>query len=352
MRIGVVGAGKIGALRAQTVKENPQTRLAAVFDVHRPAAERAAAGAGAAVYTELNAFLDSPMDAVIVSTPPHLHAEAATAAFARGMHVLCEKPLSNTVDGAQRIVDAAIAANRALAVGFNLRYYPFVKFVRQAVDSGKIGAIDHVRVFGGHNGLHNFSADWQYKMPHSGGGAMMDIGIHMSDVARYFLGEVTTVFGVMSERIHRVQGSEDNAMALFINPEGVAATYHTTWTEWKGYRSYVEVYGEKGMARGAYAPMQTMLIELTGPNGQAKRTMNLHPEIMVREKLKTWTSTALISFKEELTDFLKMASGDFSVPLADGFAGLRTIEMAAAVRESTRTRQSVTLPALGRMSLR
>jgi hypothetical protein len=70
---------------------------------------------------------------------------------------------------------------------------------------------------------------------------------------------------------------------------------------------------------------------------------------MVREKLKSWTSTALQSFKDELGDFLKMANGSGNVPLADGYDGLRALEVAAAVRESTSTRQSVQMLPLGRM---
>jgi predicted dehydrogenase len=246
------------------------------------------------------------------------------------------------------MVDAAIAADRVLAVGFNLRYYPFVKFVREAVDSGVIGKVDHVRIFGGHNGLHNFGKEWEYKMPESGGGAMMDIGIHMTDLARYFLGEVTEVSGVMSENVFNLKGSEDNAMAVFRSPDGIAASYQATWTEWKGYRSFVEVYGDKGMARGAYAPMQAQLITKTD-NGGFNKTTKYFPEIMVREKLKSWKSTALISFREELTDFVKMVAGDSSTPLADGYAGLRSLELAAAVRTSSATSSVVKLPALGRM---
>jgi len=166
-------------------------------------------------------------------------------------------------------------------VGFNLRYCPFVKFVRQAVDRGDIGEIDHIRIFGGHNGMHNFNAEWQYKMPESGGGAMMDIGIHMTDVARYFLGDITSVYGVMSENIWKVEGSEDNAMAVFKNPAGIAATYHVTWAEWKGYRSHVEVYGTKGMARGSYAPMQNLLITVELPDGPTKKVRKFYPEIQV-----------------------------------------------------------------------
>jgi predicted dehydrogenase len=350
MKIGVVGGGVVGCMRARSVIEDPETELVAVFDLAEAAGKAAAAGSTARVTTSLEAFLDCEMDAAIVSTPPKYHEEACVGAFQRGRHVICEKPLSNTVEGGRRIVEAALAHDRVLGVGFNLRYYPYVKFVKAALDSGQIGTMDHVRVFGGHDGLHNFRADWQYKCPDSGGGAMMDIGIHMTDLARYVLGEITSIYGHMSESVFKVPGSEDNAMVVMKSPDGIAAIYQTTWTEWKGYKTYIEVYGDKGMVRGSYAPMQNLLITKDSPSGSATTQRKFYPSIIVREKLRTWTSTALLSFKEELRDFRRMIAGDYDVPLADGFAGLRAIEIAQAVRDSTSTGNPVELPILGRMN--
>jgi predicted dehydrogenase len=349
MRIGVVGAGVIGQLRARSIREHPATRLAAVFDPSAEAATKATADSGAPSMTTLGSFLDVDMDAVVVSSPVHVHEEACLGALARGRHVLCEKPLSNTVESCQRIVEAARKADRVLAVGFNLRYYPAIAFVKDAIDSGRIGRLDHLRIFGGHEGLPKFRSEWEYKAPQSGGGAMMDIGVHMSDLARYLLGEITEVYGIMSESIWKVPGSEDNAIAIYRNPDGVYASYHATWTEWKGYQFFVEAYGDLGMVRGAYAPMQNLLITQDRPGGPRTRKHLRYSEIMVREKLKTWHSTALLSFAGELGDFLAMIEGRPSGPLADGYAGLRAVEVAAAVRHSSESREVVRLPALGRM---
>jgi hypothetical protein len=93
-----------------------------------------------------------------------------------------------------------------------------------------------------------------------------------------------------------------------------------------------------------------LLITQDRPGGPRKKTHRFYPEIMVREKLKSWTSTALLSFKEELRDFLRATGGAGDVALADGFAGLRALEVAAAVRESTLRNGVVQLPALGRMT--
>ena len=175
---------------------------------------------------------------------------------------------------------------------------------------------------------------------------MMDVGIHTSDLARYVLGEITSVYGCMSESIWHVPGSEDNAVAIFLSANGIPATYQATWSEWRGYQTSIEVYGTQGMVRGSYAPMQNLLITQTGKNAPRKRFRRFYPEIMMREKLKSWKTTALLSFKEELRDFMARVAGARGLPLANGNDGLRALQLAAAVRESTQTRQAVQLPPL------
>jgi len=135
----------------------------------------------------------------------------------------------------------------------------------------------------------------------------------------------------------------DNALVIMKSPSGVPAVYQATWTEWKGYRFYVEAYGELGMVRGYYAPMFNLLVTQDRPGGRRRRTYKLYPEIIVREKLKTWTSTALQSFQDELTGFRDMIDGR-PAALADGFAGLRAVEIAHAIYQSSASGQPVRLP--------
>ena len=103
------------------------------------------------------------------------------------------------------------------------------------------------------------------------------------------------------------------------------------------------------MVRGAYAPMHNVMITQDRPGGERTTHRRMYPEIIVREKLLSWHSTALLSFREELKDFLALAAGDTSVRIADGYAGLRAAQVADAVRTSAETREAVHLPVLGRM---
>lgn len=349
MRIGVIGAaGKIGQMRVQTILDNPATTLAAVHDLAVDKARAVAAGAPA--FDDLVAFFGTPMDAVVISVPAHVREPLCLAAFERGLHVLTEKPLAPTVDAGRRIVEAAKAAHRALGGGFNMRFYPAFAHVRDVVQAGRIGEIDHVRVYGGHAGLANFTHDWEYRAEFSGGGALWDVGIHMTDMAQHILGEITEVYGVSSNRVWQVEGSEDNAVAIFRNADGVPAIYQATWNDWKGYKSAIEVYGTKGMVRGQYAPMQTLLVTMDKPGGRTRTERNYYPDIMVREKLQSWKSTALRSFAGELQDFLKMCRGQTLLRAADGHAALKAIEVASAVPEASRTGAAVSLENRGPMT--
>lgn len=350
MRIGVIGAaGKIGQLRVQTINENTDTTLAAVMDMDQARASAVANGAPA--FDNVDRFLETPMDAVVVSTPAHVRESLCIAAFKRGLHVLSEKPLAQNTASGKRILDAATSAGKMLGAGFNMRYYPAFAYVKDVVASGQIGQMDHVRIYGGHDGLAHFTHEWEYQSEFSGGGALWDVGIHMTDMARHILGEITSVYGVATNRVWKVEGSEDNALAIFRNPEGIPAVYQASWIDWKGYKSAIEVYGSKGMVRGAYAPMQNMLMVSDRPGGAMRKTRKFYPEIMVREKLKSWKSTALLSFAGELADFVRLVRGEKGLRIADGHAGLRAIEVATAVSESTRTGQPVILDALGDMTI-
>lgn len=343
MRVAVLGAGVIGKLRCATVRNNSRTELVAVADVDENRA-RAAAG-GAAVHADYREILNEhELDAVIVSSPVHLHEEMCLAAFDAGCHVLCEKPLSNSLASCRTILAASESAGRTLAVGFNLRYYPSVKYLTDVVASGAIGEVDHLRAFGGHDGLAGFRADWMYQGRLSGGGAMMDVGIHVTDLVNHVGGDIVEVSGIATGAIWNVEGSEDNAVAVMRTERDIPVLYHATWTEWKGYGTFLEAYGRLGMVRAHYAPMSNLLITHDEPGGPRKTSRRRYPEVAIREKLRGWETTTQITFDEELADFLRMIDGEDGVRLADGRRGVLAIEVAQAVYLSTRERRTVKLP--------
>ena len=343
MRFGLVGAGGIGKLRARALEKTSGCRLTAVADVDRVRAIEVAGSA--AIFEDYRDLLDSDqVDAVIVSTQPNLHHEVVIRSLAAGKHVLCEKPLSTDPGSCKEMVDAAREADRVLATGFNIRFYPAIQFVKRALMSGAIGELDHIRAFAGHTGLSEFGAPWMYDRKVVGGGTLMDNGIHMIDLTRYLLGEVEEVYGIATGNVWKIDGSEDNGFAMLRSPQGKVATLHTTWSEWKGYGFHIEAYGDRGMVRARYGPMMNTLIRMDKLGGRRKRSLKLYPLGSIMEKLRGWQWTVVKSFQQELAHFMRLADGQPS-DIADGFAGLRAVEIAHAVYQSTRERRSIALGA-------
>ena len=343
MRFGVIGAGVIGQLRARAIALHPGDELAAISDPNVAAARQAAAGTRARAEADHQAFLsDDSVEAVFVSTPAQLHERIILDVLSAGKHVFSEKPLSNSPESCRRILEAATRSGKHVAVGFNHRFYPAFRFMKQAIDEGRIGKVDEVRTYGGHDGVANFRADWMYKRPHSGGGAMMDVGIHMTDLARFMLGDVVEAYGVAGENIWHVEGSEDRALAVLKTAHGAPIQYGASWNEWKGYKAWIEAYGDRGMVRAQYGPMFNLLIEQEKPGAARKRTYKPYLDVALREKFKGWETTTLLSFRAELAEFHEKLAGRKSL-VADVWDGVQAVEIADAVYQSSRSGQPVRL---------
>jgi predicted dehydrogenase len=322
--------------------KSKDVHLAGIFDVD--SARARAVAPGATCYASAEALIAAPgLDAVVISTPPPLHEKLTLAALAAGKHVLVEKPMAASVEACRRMVDAAQTANRVLAVGFNHRYFKATKLVRDAVRSGALGRLSHVRAYAGHVGLAEFKAPWMYDRDIMGGGALMDNGIHVLDLVRYVMGDIDQAFGYESTAVWRLK-AEDNVLAVLRSTEGAVASLQASWTEWKGYQFYIEAYGDRGMARAYYAPMSATLITMSAPGEPRRVKKHFYLGDIIREKAKGWQSTVIAAFCEEFSDFAALARGAAgSGRIATGLDGLRATEVAHAVYESGRRGQAVTL---------
>ena len=328
-------------MRATTIRAQPATTLAGVADIDLTRARRVA-GPGVTAVADYRTLLEHPaVDVAVVSSPVHRHEEMAVAALEAGKDVLVEKPLSNGVASCRRIVDASLASGRVLAVGFNHRYYPCFRRLKQIVREGLLGPVDHVRAFGGHEGMPQFRAPWMYERATLGGGAMMDVGIHVADLIQYLGFQPREVTARLTNGVWHLPGSEDNALVIATTDDGVPITYQATWSEWKGYRLRVEVYGRDGMALAHYPPLLN-LIWRRAADGTRRRSWSLYPWLNVRERLRGWEVTAEDAFAAELDGFLRRLDGAATAG-ATGLDGLRAVELADAADRSSTQGVSVTV---------
>ncbi len=332
MRFGLVGCGGIGQIRAQAFEATPELRLVAVSDLDPGRAEAVARAREAAICRDADSLLHrDDLDAVIVSTPPALHAEIACAALRAGKHVLVEKPLARSAAECRTILAAAAAANRFVATGFNYRFYPSVVKARECLDAGVIGELDHIRAYSGYTAADH-GQPWLHEHDAMGGGALRDNGIHLLDLVRWFLGEVDDVMGLRSNHVWRFPGCEDNGFALLRSDTGRLASLQASWTEWAGYRFRIELYGERGCLTLSCFPSFLRVLSAPERGAHMRRRLHLFPRVQWMEKWKSYRWVVAQSFIAEHRAFVRAANGE-STPIATGEDGLRTVEIAEATGE-------------------
>jgi predicted dehydrogenase len=234
-------------------------RLAAVADADAGrAAALAAKHPGAAVLGSWQELAASPaVDAVLVCTPHDLLAPVARAAVKAGKHVLLEKPGARSAAELAPLRDEAARAGVAVQVGFNHRFHPALAKAKELAEAGALGELMFVRAVYGHGGRLGYEGEWRADKRVSGGGELLDQGVHLIDLARWFLGDFADARGALPTSFWPM-AVEDNAFLHLTAAGGRTAWLHASWTEWKNTFSF-EVYGKTGKAHvtglgGSYGP--------------------------------------------------------------------------------------------------
>lgn len=327
VRYGLIGCGGIGAVRAAALARTG-SRLTAVSDVDAQRAAAIAARHGAAVDPDWRALLARDLDAVIISTPPSLHAEMCIEAVRAGKHVLCEKPLARSPEEGRGMVSAAAAAGRFLAVGFNYRFYPSFARARELFEAGTIGELSHIRAYTGYSATGHGQA-WVKDAGVVGGGALHDNGIHLIDLTRLFLGEVADVRGLATSRVWKYGRAEDNGFLIMLSPEGRVATLHASWTEWGKYQFRLEIVGTHGRMIATCFPMHLEILSSDQVGGRPRRRRESFIGTLIGEHLRSYRWVVERSFIREHEAFEQAMAGRPSA-VASGRDGLRAIEIACA----------------------
>jgi predicted dehydrogenase len=331
VKVGVVGAGLIGARRATTAAESgDQVTIVADVDTQRAKACASAVGARATDdWTHVVTCAD--VDVVVVAVPNKFIKPVATAAACSGKHLLCEKPLGRNADEAREIVDAASRNGVTLKTGFNHRHHPAIRKAHDAVTAGDIGEPFCLRCVYGHGGRPGYDKEWRGDAGLAGGGELLDQGVHVLDLARWFLGEFAAVSGLTSRWFWNVEPLEDNAFALLQTTSGRVASLHTSWTQWKN-RFSLEVLGRDGFVSveglgGSYGTQRLQI---------ARRRPESGPPEMQDEEFPGPD----ISWRDEWKE-LTAAIREGRPPLGDGVDGLEALRLVDAIYISARERRTV-----------
>jgi predicted dehydrogenase len=184
------------------------------------------------------------VDVVVVATTHDMLAPITLAAVQAGKHVLVEKPGARRAAELDPVIEMARMTGALVRVGFNHRFHRALQKARRIFDEGGIGDIMYIRGRYGHGGRLGYEKEWRMRPEVSGGGEMIDQGVHLIDLARWFLGDFLNVQGHAATYYWKTP-ADDNGFMLLETARGQVAFLHASWTEWKNLFSF-EIAGRTG----------------------------------------------------------------------------------------------------------
>jgi predicted dehydrogenase len=243
VRFGLIGAGGIAQSYAQAFEGLGDARLAAVADVRLEAAKAMAEAFGCTPFASHEDLAEDGVDAVIVCTPPASHPEICLSLLERGVHVLCEKPLSIESANARSMAAAAKRAGVKFTMASKFRYVEDVVKAKGIVASGILG--DIVLFENAFTARVDMSNRWNSNPAVSGGGVLIDNGTHSMDIMRFFLGPLAEVQVVEGKRSQGLAVEE--TIRIFVRSVGgVLGSIDLSWSINKELDSYINIYGSHG----------------------------------------------------------------------------------------------------------
>jgi len=314
--VAIVGCGLIGQKRAKALGD---ARLVACADVQLERAQALARAYDAAVSADWKEVIQRPdVDIVIVATTNNMLAEITQTSVEVGKHVLVEKPAARSAAELEPVIEAAKTANRRVRVGFNHRYHPALRKAREIIDSGVAGELMFVRGRYGHGGRLGYEKEWRANPALSGGGELIDQGVHLIDLSRWFLGDFQSVSGFAHTYYWDMPVDDNGFMTLKTSKQQVAHL-HVSCTEWKNLFS-LEIYGRDAKLHveglgGSYGVERLAFYKMLPQMGPPETTIWEYPG-----EDKSWQ----VEFAEFLDDI--RLNREPAANLNDAYEALKIVE--------------------------
>lgn len=332
LNVGVIGMGLIGTRRAKMAKTVGGTMLASIADVDGAKVSKLASELGCqATQVWQDLIHDKSVNVIVVSTPTDLLSKISLEAVKAGKHVLVEKPMGKSPQEFEPVVAMAKEKGVILKTGFSVRYHPALQEAHRIVASGVLGKLLYGTATYGHGGRLGYEKDWRCDSTLVSGGEMLDQGIHLVDLFRWFLGDIVEVTGYTPTLFWPIHPLDDNGFGMMKMKGGQVASFHVSWSRWRN-KFHFEIFGEMGYVQinglgGSYG-VETLVVGKRAPQFGAPT-----------EERKEFPGED-VSWANEWTEFIGAIRNGHQ-PGASGQDGLEAMRGVWALYESARTGKAV-----------
>ncbi len=243
LKVGIAGFGKMGQIRADELLKNENTTLVAIFEQYGEISDKKYEHS--IICKEYDELLAQGLDAIFICAFNNVAANYTIKALQKGIHVFCEKPPAHTIAELNEVLKIEKKTQKVLKYGFNHRLHYSVIEAKKLIDSGNMGKLLWLRGVYGKAGSIDYDKNWRNYKKYSGGGILLDQGIHMLDLMCYFTnGSFDVTNAKLTNSFWNIE-VEDNAFITMQNNDNVVATMHSSATQWK-HKFLLEMEFEDG----------------------------------------------------------------------------------------------------------
>tara|TARA_B100001123_G_C15274423_1_gene1011594 strand:+ start:528 stop:1541 length:1014 start_codon:yes stop_codon:yes gene_type:complete len=323
VKVGIAGFGNVGKIRKKILNKIPSVEVVAVSDKNK---KNKISGKNLKFFNDYRKLFKEDINVLFVSLPNKYAADATARALKKNINVFCEKPPARNLEELKKVYKIyKIKKNKIkIKYGFNHRYHDSIILAKKIIESKKYGKVINLKGIYGKNKITPFTGQWRSKRSIAGGGILLDQGIHLLDLIRFFCGEFKEIKGLVNNNFWK-HDVEDNAYAVMRSKKGVVAMIHSTATQWQN-QFRIEITLEKALIH------LSGILSASKTYGQEK--IEIQPKLKKRKKKQLFKFKRDLSWKREIIEYINCLKRDRKIYNGTIYDAIEVMKMVESIYKS------------------
>jgi len=323
IRVGIAGFGAVGTIRKKILDNIPEVKIVAISDKNK---NNWIKDKNIKFFNNYKKLFREKLDVLFISLPNKYASDATIRAIRNNINIFCEKPPARNINELKKVLTIYKKRKNNIKIkyGFNHRYHDSIILAKKIIDSKKYGKVINLKGIYGKSKIIRFSGQWRSKKSVAGGGILLDQGIHLLDLMRFFCGEFKEIKGLVTNHFWK-HNVEDNAYAIMRSTKNIVAMVHSTATQWQ-HRFRIEITLEK-------ASINLSGI-LSGSKTYGEEKIEIQPKNLKRKEDKIYKFNKDLSWKREIIEYINCIKNKKKISNGTIFDALEVMKIVDAIYKS------------------
>jgi predicted dehydrogenase len=325
IRVGIAGFGVVGIKRKKILDNLPGVKVVAISEKNK---KRWIKNTDTKFLDNYKKIFKEELDVLFISLPNKYAADATIRAIKKNIDVFCEKPPARNLTEFKKVFNLyKKKRNIKIKYGFNHRYHDSIILAKKIIDSKRYGKVINLKGIYGKSKIITFTGQWRSKKSIAGGGILLDQGIHLLDLMRFFCGDFKEIKSLVTNHFWK-HNIEDNAYAIMRSTKNIVAMIHSTATQWQ-HQFRIEITLEKALINLSGI--------LSGSKTYGEEKIEVQPKNFKKDKKKIFKFNKDLSWERETTEYINCIKLKKSISSGTIFDAVKVMEIVDAIYKSDTT---------------